>query len=61
MEIITKKTVALNENEIIHLRRAASVLEELDDVTCGELDWEIGDIVDALRDIALTKSWNIEF
>ena len=61
MEIITKKIVALSENEIIHLQRAASVLEELDDVTCGELDWEIEDIVDALRDIALTKSWKVEF
>ena len=60
MEIITKKTVTLSENELIHLQRVANILEELDAVTYGELDWEIGEIAEALRDIALTKSWKIE-
>ena len=60
MEVFTERKIRLEKDEIICLRRAANILEELEEETSGENDWECKEIAEALQAIAHTGEWTIE-
>ena len=61
MNIITKKKVMLSEDEVICLRRASNILEELNDEINGETDYEFLTLAEELTDINLVRAWTVEY
>ena len=60
MIISTKKKIKLTEDEIVCLRRASNILEELDDEINSETDWDFLVLAKELTDISLVKEWTVE-
>ena len=59
MEVFIQKKIRLEDDDIVCLRNAARILEELEEETNGENDWELPDISEILQEITYKGEWEV--
>lgn len=60
MEVFTQKKIRLEDDDIICLRNAARILEELEEETNGENDWELLNLSEILQEITYKREWEVD-